>query len=149
MTPLLTRLEAFVAESNHIEGILRPPTNEEVAALEEFLARPGIKTPDLQQLVSVFQPDAVLRDRDGLDVRVGDHIAPSGGPRIPEMLDRLLMAIWTGNIEPWQAHVEYETLHPFTDGNGRSGRALWLWQMRDAPLGFLHTFYYQTLSNSR
>ena len=40
--------------------------------------------------------------------------------------------------------------HPFTDGNGRSGRALWLWQMNNhAPFGFLHTFYYQTLENSR
>jgi hypothetical protein len=35
---------------------------------------------------------------------------------------------------------------PTTDGNGRSGRALWLWCMRGrAPLGFLHQFYYQTL----
>jgi Fic family protein len=35
------------------------------------------------------------------------------------------------------------------DGNGRSGRAIWLWQMLrqegGAPLGFLHHFYYQTL----
>jgi len=22
---------------------------------------------------------------------------------------------------------------------------LWLWMMQEAPLGFLHTFYYQTL----
>ena len=46
----------------------------------------------------------------------------------------------------------YETLHPFMDGNGRSGRILWAWQMIEhniAPglsLGFLHAYYYQTLA---
>ena len=48
-----------------------------------------------------------------------------------------------------ETHVRYELLHPFLDGNGRSGRALWLWLMGQAPLGFLHTFYYQTLSAAR
>ena len=48
----------------------------------------------------------------------------------------------------------YEMLHPFMDGNGRSGRALWAWMMlrlgQDPfALLFLHRFYYQTLENSR
>ena len=51
--------------------------------------------------------------------------------------------------DPWVFHVQYERLHPFTDGNGRSGRALWAWQMmrrrEGLALGFLHRFYYQTL----
>ncbi len=60
-------------------------------------------------------------------------------------------------LPPYISHVAYENLHPFTDGNGRSGRALWLWQMMHGTmrqvnmardLGFLHTFYYQTLNAS-
>ena len=52
---------------------------------------------------------------------------------------------------PYDIHRRYETLHPFMDGNGRSGRILWAWQMihhdirPGLSLGFLHAFYYQTL----
>jgi len=40
------------------------------------------------------------------------------------------------------------------DGNGRSGRAIWAWQMlgdEQDPFAipFLHRFYYQTLDASR
>lgn len=146
-------LKSFVAESNRIEGILREPTQKELDAHQDFLGRSRIEVRDLVQLVNVLQPDAVLRTRKGLNVRVGSHIAPAGGPEIKTRLELLLSFL--GTQTPFQNHRDYETLHPFTDGNGRSGRALWLWQMLylgDAQmamhLGFLHTFYYQTLEAS-
>lgn len=67
-------------------------------------------------------------------------------------LEQILSRAHRGST-PYDVHQQYETLHPFTDGNGRSGRALWLWQMiRDgqrAQLGFLHTWYYQSLREAR
>jgi Fic/DOC family len=144
-------LLAFQTESNHIEGI-DAVLDEEVQALERLLDSSKLWIGELVAYVSVCQPSAVLRDKKSVPgVRVGDHIAPPSGPKLMEDLCILLDKVNNfGKISSWRAHVEYENLHPFTDGNGRSGRALWLWMCNgQAPLGFLHSFYYQTLSNIR
>lgn len=143
-------LEDFVTESNRIEGIHRPPTVDEVDATEVWLNELFPEVDHLERLVSVYAPGHRLRDKQGMNVRVGNYIAPAGGPAIRTELAALIQrALRDRLLTPWEAHVEYEKLHPFTDGNGRSGRALWLWMMPDgAPLGFLHHFYYQTLQRS-
>lgn len=131
-------------ESNRIEGIRRSATEEEIVAHESFVSRIRPTIEDLQALVAILQPGAVLRDKVGLDVRVGSYYPPRGGPDIKKKLGHLLLTI--GEHTPYSAHLAYESLHPFTDGNGRSGRALWLWHVGgQARLGFLHQFYYQAL----
>ncbi len=141
----------FVRESNRIENILRQPTKEEMNEHNKFISLPIITIQHLVDFVGVYQPEARLRDRAGLNVRVGQHIPPAGGQQIAYKLQELLDNV--DSMTPHEAHVEYETLHPFTDGNGRSGRALWAWHMMQIegayPLGFLHHFYYQSLGGSR
>jgi hypothetical protein len=110
-----------------------------VGALEEFVE------------VVAARP---LRRAVGQDVRVGNHRPPRGGPSIEGHLEDLLSAVNGGRVSPYEAHRRYETLHPFLDGNGRSGRALWAWQMlRDGldpfALPFLHRWYYQSLDAAR
>lgn len=145
----------FIRESNRIEGIVRDPTTEEILAFENFLELPEIGVHSLQGLVECFQPGAVLRDRPGLNVLVGDHRPPAGGLNIVRELEGILGEVNRDDVPPYAAHHKYETLHPFTDGNGRTGRAVWAWQMEafsiwpGIKLGFLHAFYYQTLSEGR
>jgi Fic/DOC family len=160
----MTRVEKFIQESNAIEGILRKPAEWEIDEFHRFMQLETVTIRDLEQFVKVYQPGARLRDQSGLNVRVGNHVPLPGGPKIREALAHLLAA----NLNPFDTHIAYETLHPFTDGNGRSGRMLWAWQIgrrnywkanTSMPetlvetvlpeIGFLHSFYYQTLSNVR
>ena len=150
------RVTAFVAESNRIEGILRYPTDAEIKAHKDLIACKRLTVEHVTTFVAVCQPGAVLRATTAVHgVRVGNHIAPASGPKIVAELDLLLKSIANGAIAPWAAHLAYETLNPYTDGNGRSGRAIWLWHMtligelqEALALGFLHSFYHQTLAAS-
>lgn len=137
------RAVAFVTESNRIEGIMRRPTKAEMGEFYRFMMLDVITVAELERFVAVYQPGAVLRDWPGRNVRVGTHRPPAGGPEIREKLAGLLAGL--RRTPPWEMHARYEALHPFMDGNGRSGRMLWAWQTRDLSLGFLHRFYYQTL----
>ena len=135
----------FIIESNKIEGIVRAPTKSEAKEFERFMELPIVTLNDLIRFVGIYQPGTKIRNKVGLNVRVGNHLPPAGGMEVQFALEYLLATLTSRT--PYENHIRYETLHPFTDGNGRSGRMLWAWQFRDLSLGFLHRFYYQALDS--
>lgn len=148
------RLIEFLVESNKIENVIKNIEEHEIDAVNKFLSYEAIRIPELEEIVKAFEPDARLRSESGMDVIVGGHYSPPiGGGFIVEDLNEILDDA-VCNEDPWEIHNRYETLHPFTDCNGRSGRLLWLWQMvnqhgYNLSLGFLRLFYYQTLDKNR
>jgi len=147
-------LKRFIEESNRIEGILEPPIAQEITAHIAFLACPKITEAELSAFVAAIG-GGPLRVNGRMNVRVGGHIPPRGGSQVVEALEEIL-AMVDAERDPWTVHVRYETLHPFMDGNGRSGRALWAWQIlhqdyypHTLDMGFLHPAYYAALRASR
>ena len=142
-------LKKFVAESNRIEGI-DDVSRKDMEAHENLLARPHLAVQDIEQFVSLVQPNAILRRPVGLNVRVGNYVAPPGGPKIEPALEAILKSANNLMDSPaklgfdisygaYVTHMDYENLHPFSDGNGRSGRAIWLWMHKGyTGRGFLY-----------
>lgn len=151
-------LRRFIEESNHIEGKHDTVSPAEFQAYERFLELDEIKIADILALAACVPLDrpAALRNLPGMDIVVGDHRPQPGGPEIPGMLAELLVKVNDPDIQARHAmttdvHVAYETLHPLMDGNGRTGRAIFLWMDHRAgrrrvwKIGFQHEWYYRTL----
>jgi len=59
--------------------------------------------------------------------RIADYVAPESG-RVPALMDDLTLFMSRDDLPVLAlaaaAHAQFETIHPFPDGNGRTGRAL-------------------------
>jgi len=148
---------AFLRDSNRIEGIAAPPTKPQIMAFMRFTHLDVLHVDTIEAYTKTVQPNAKLRIAPGCNVTVGKHVPPAGGQAVLYSLQNLLETL-NENKErlcPWVWHGWYESLHPFTDGNGRSGRAIYAWHClqsnkhRFMELGFLHDAYYRALDATR
>jgi Fic family protein len=78
-------------------------------------------------------------------VRVGDYVPPL--PRLIPALMHGLIDWWNGEASKWSPvissaiiHYRFEEIHPFVDGNGRTGRALALWELYRRGFDTHHVF---------
>lgn len=140
------RLMEFAKESNRIEGVTDADDNERMfKKLEAFLKLEKLTLDN----VCDFNEWGILREMESMNVSVGGRLCLPGGKSVTRHLELIINTL--DKRSAYSNHFDFERLHPFTDGNGRTGRAIWLWQMvrqhdYDLSIGFLHKFYYQVLS---
>ncbi len=74
-----------------------------------------------------FRAEPVWIGARGSSPHTASFVAPRSD-RIPGLIEDLVSFTHRVDIEPFMqvalAHAQFETIHPFTDGNGRTGRAL-------------------------
>ena len=110
----------------------RPITHDEVLTLHRLIAG------------GVMDQGVAGRYRQ-VGVRVGRHVAPP--PHEVSGLMRELLDWWNGDSAQWSpvitsavVHFRFEDIHPFADGNGRTGRMLALWELYRRGFDTHHIF---------
>lgn len=125
----------FLRESNAIEGVFDDDSLKQAKhawdyIIDEPKLTPGVvlKTHKILMLNQPLQPNERGYFRKS-EVMIGGRL---GKPfyAVPELIDS--WAKRANEVKNWNeimmSHVEYEHIHPFIDGNGRTGRIFLNWQ---------------------
>ncbi len=117
--------------------------------IERHQSKKVISTEDVLKLHRIISSAAMDQGTAGrfrpMRVRVGAYHPPPPED-VPGMMKELL-AWWNKSSERWPAvvssalvHHRFEDIHPFADGNGRTGRTLALWELYRRGFDTHHIF---------
>lgn len=130
-------MDAHIRESNLIEGIDNPDFDDQAMIAWDYLENQPKLTHHVvrktQKIITLLQADLMphqrgyYRDMSETNVRVGSFQAPHYSEVETMMENWLLSMDYPENVDPKAAHRAFELIHPFVDGNGRTGRMLMWW----------------------
>ncbi|MCD1641624.1 hypothetical protein [Aurantimonas coralicida] len=118
---------SLVADSLRRSGETQQPSEAVIAAHRGFLAANEPRVANLEILAAYLAPGATLREAP--DAADQHGVVPS----LPDALADLLALTRSGLASADEAVQLFRLLRPFTMGNGRVARALWLWRTIREP----------------
>jgi len=145
-------IEEFIRESNAIEGVYGEEQFEDAKQAWKTLEQHTFISPHLikeihgilmQNRGAWSEPDFmkkyISKFRD-CPVYIGGHEAMNSD-LIPEAIQNWCYHMNTSKekdeVKSKELHVEYESIHPFIDGNGRTGRMFMNWWRLQRGMGVL------------
>lgn len=138
--------------------------------IEKNTTKKTVLEKDLLKLHKIISGDVMDQGKAGefrkIAVRVGNYLPPK--PEAVRQLTNELLDWWNKLSSKWSPvissaiiHYRFEAIHPFGDGNGRTGRVLALWELYRRGFDTNHIFsidefywedrqgYYRALDNVR
>ena len=135
----------------HPKKILNPKSTEEALLMvkEHLAAKKTIRHEDLFKLHRILAGEVMDQGEAGryrsIAVRVGNYLPPTPNEVSGLMFE--LLDWWnkrSTGLSPVLSsailHYRFEAIHPFADGNGRTGRALALWELYRRGFDTHHIF---------
>ena len=132
----------FLQQSNYIEGVSDSQSLDDAIIAWKFLSKQKemnikiiLETHRLLMINKHIQDDEKGYFRK-CEVRVGHHYGLNH-ILIQEAMEPWAMNAWLYPDHWKQHHIKFEKIHPFVDGNGRTGRMLMNWERLKANLRIL------------
>lgn len=125
----------YIHQSNLIEGINSPDEDAQGERAWEYLKDQTEITNRVicmvQRIITKLDDNlepsekGYYRDHTRQNVYVGSYAAPHWS-MVQGLMDNWVLD--APEQAPLEAHIRFERIHPFVDGNGRTGRMLMWWQ---------------------
>lgn len=139
-----TDMFPYIQQSNLIENInSRAEDRRSALAWNWLMDQPAISLPVLFELHDRITKKQLPKSERGafrkIQVYIGNHTPPPPEIAKYQATDWLWDLLEHGmELDPKEMHIRFETIHPFVDGNGRTGRMLMWWH--EVQLGRVPTF---------